>query len=237
MESSINEKNKKNDIVIARYKENISWIDEYYEKYKLNVIIYNKGNLIYKPEIYKNIELINYGRESHTYLKYIIDNYDNLPPLVVFTQGCNKDHITNVDDLINNDLLITASDIPYLSDCKNFRLHQYYGNLELNKDGLTCSEWIKKYIEPDIENYIKNNYFKAKYGACFSIKKEYILSRTKLFYEELFYQLQSLNPEVGHFFERSWYYIFNCHKKINIIQELVKYINLAKSIEKLIKNL
>ena len=64
-------------IVVARYNEDIEWIADN------NKIIYNKGILL---NINNEYLLENIGRESETYLHYIIDNYDNLPDVVVFTQ-------------------------------------------------------------------------------------------------------------------------------------------------------
>lgn len=65
-------------IVVARYNEDISWTS----KYQPNVIIYNKGN--YLP---KSISLPNVGRESHTYLYHIVNNYNNLADRTIFFQG------------------------------------------------------------------------------------------------------------------------------------------------------
>jgi hypothetical protein len=49
------------------------------------------------------------------------------------------------------------------------------------------------------------------WGAIFSIRKEYIRSRPLEYYKKLISQTQLdiLEPESGHFFERSWFYIFN----------------------------
>mgnify|MGYP007000357426 len=51
------------EIVVARYNENINWL----EKYKKISIIYNKGNNDNYLIDYNVINLPNYGRESHTY--------------------------------------------------------------------------------------------------------------------------------------------------------------------------
>jgi len=51
------------------------------------------------------------------------------------------------------------------------------------------------------------------FGASFVIRREMIQLRSKEFYEKLSKQLEvSDSPEVGHYFERSWFYIFNCHR-------------------------
>lgn len=77
---------KKNiEIVIARYKADISWSD----MYKSIRTIYDKGwanENITKIKDESLIKLPNIGRESHTYLHHIVYNYDDLADVTVFTQ-------------------------------------------------------------------------------------------------------------------------------------------------------
>jgi len=69
------------ELVIARYNEDINWLDKVKNK---KITIYNKGIDNIK---YKSIKLENIGRESHTYLTHIIENYDNLSDTTIFSQG------------------------------------------------------------------------------------------------------------------------------------------------------
>jgi len=73
-------------IVVARCYENVDWL--IYDSD--NTIIYNKGD---KLDLPNEVHLENVGREADTYLNYIIDNYYNLPDVVIFTQGKIFDHI------------------------------------------------------------------------------------------------------------------------------------------------
>ena len=70
--------------------ENIQWLLPIIDY----VIIYNKGldNLDYIPKN-KIIKCENIGREGGTYLKHIIDNYNNLDDYTIFIQGKIYDHI------------------------------------------------------------------------------------------------------------------------------------------------
>jgi hypothetical protein len=76
------------EIVIAAHKEDISWSDMY-ESIRT---VYYKGG-VSSPSSNatarrKFIRMANIGRESHTYLSHIVQNYpDNLASLTVFTQG------------------------------------------------------------------------------------------------------------------------------------------------------
>ena len=72
---------EKYEIVIARYNEPIDVWKEFYPI----VTIYNKGKNNLNID---SIELENVGRESHTYLYHIINNWDNLAENTLFTQ-CN----------------------------------------------------------------------------------------------------------------------------------------------------
>ena len=78
-------------IVVARYNENIDWLRPIQEQ----CIFYNKGKELLQ-EVDSQICLENVGRESHTYLRYIIDNYDGFPDVVVFTQARISDHRMNI---------------------------------------------------------------------------------------------------------------------------------------------
>ena len=76
------------EIVVSRYNEELNWLnDEPFSKYP--VICYNKGvNENYKiKNMKKSVKLANVGRESHTYLYHIIQNYDNLADITIFLPG------------------------------------------------------------------------------------------------------------------------------------------------------
>lgn len=105
-------------IVVARYNENISWLNSEMS----NCIIYNKGN---KLDINNEILLENVGRESETYLHYIITNYDNLPDVVVFTQAGISDHVDR--DYVNYLICIKNSAMRN-SKSQNFLTHNDVGN-------------------------------------------------------------------------------------------------------------
>ncbi len=99
--NKLNKSNKSNkintEIVIARYNENLDWLDKIPKDIKIT--IYNKGiNDINRPFI----QLPNIGRESHTYLYHIINNYDNLAEQTIFCQGDSIFHSPGFIDLLFN---------------------------------------------------------------------------------------------------------------------------------------
>jgi hypothetical protein len=90
-------KSVKYEIVVARYNEDLSWLEKIPKNIKIT--IYNKGDVIInninKAQI---IPLPNIGRESHTYIYHIVKNYNNLADTTIFCQG---DSIAHSPDFIN----------------------------------------------------------------------------------------------------------------------------------------
>ena len=85
-----NEKLQDYEIVIAHYNENLDWLAPVAN----HTHVYHKGTDLQPPPslpLYAWDRLPNVGRESHTYLYHIINNYDTLPEITVFLQGDEKD--------------------------------------------------------------------------------------------------------------------------------------------------
>lgn len=88
-------------LVVARYLENIDWL----KPYASQCFIVNKGyleeasedSLVSFPNVVKHE---NIGRESQTYLLFIIKNYHCLPEIVVFTQGKIHDHFSECASIL-----------------------------------------------------------------------------------------------------------------------------------------
>ena len=76
-------------LIVARYNEDLSWLSKVPDTFE--IMIYNKGLPVGIPAStkvpIKVRNLANLGRETDTYLTYIIENYDNLPKQIIFTQG------------------------------------------------------------------------------------------------------------------------------------------------------
>jgi len=96
---TLNGKPTRNDFifVVARYNEDVS----HFLEFKDNIMIYNKGHdnlpLEINRQYIKNCP--NLGREAGTYCNYILDNYDNLPTYMLFTQANPSDHVAFGDNI------------------------------------------------------------------------------------------------------------------------------------------
>jgi hypothetical protein len=91
--------------VIARYKENTNWLSA--RDYLKNGILYNKGedDIVYEGQVIKSSNFPDWGRESETYIRFILENYSSLPPYIVFTQADPFDHspyFLEIMDILNN---------------------------------------------------------------------------------------------------------------------------------------
>ena len=215
--------NKRINLVISRYNENLEWLSEINEE-NFNIIVYNKGindNFIKLPNM-TTINLDNVGRCDHTYLYHIINDYNNLSDITIFLPGsCNIDYkmdkiknlIRYIKEYNNAVFLHTELFNNVKNDLYNFTLDEYVcadiQNKNLNPETkLELSEirpfgkWYEYYFNDIIIHHIT-------YFGIFSVDKRDILQHSKEYYEYLIKQLSnSSNPEVGHYFERAWCAVF-----------------------------
>ncbi len=215
-----NDDKKKREIVVARYNEDLNWCSK---MIKL-ITVYNKGKTIKFIDSYQKIPkniidtpLHNIGRESHTYLYHIINNWDNLSDITLFTQGnLSYEHHPYPVSLYllakNQDITINLFQKGIELDHNKRFIHtgKYNYNLRNGKmrpAKLNFIDWWKKFIYfpfPGEKNILWSH------GAIFSITKELIKSNPKEYYQKLITCIDDHpDPEEGHYFERAWFYIFN----------------------------
>jgi len=205
-------------IIVARYNEDVNWL-----KGATNVIVYNKGNEL--SDMDNVISLPNVGREAHTYLYHIVENYEMLADVTLFTQAKISDHgyPENIDALkerlitpalqkgiSDNFFTIYAGERPGADPDFNLKIRQWLiGSFNVSPssvDKIVYSDWFKQFVNPVYPNPLQ---FYG--GAIFAVSKQRILTRTKEYYQILLSQLETENaPIEAHFLERSWLYVFNC---------------------------
>lgn len=178
-------------LVIAKFNEDISWI----EKIDIPYIIYNKGDF---NENFINIP--NNGREGETYLRYIIENYDNLPENIIFSQGNPFEHSNDFINIINNYNSFKEPLIIGLSD--------WIETEEADSNGCFVQEGSGiKDILPllGINKEITIKTFCT--GAQYIIPNKYILNKPKSWWIHC-YNIYNNNPRSPWIFERIWLDIF-----------------------------
>ena len=87
----LSKKDQMKTIVVAHYKEDLSWIDLYLNQF--NHVVYTKAD----PLATNNIP-VNKGNEASVYFRYIIDHYDKLPDVVAFIHGHQKAYNMKLPD-------------------------------------------------------------------------------------------------------------------------------------------
>lgn len=221
---------KSYNLIVARYNESLDWVNVF-DKFQ----IYNKGEKNLSPFHQKNaIQLPNVGREAHTYLYHIINNYHNLEDILIFCQGSIAGHTyfndprefkknaLEIDEHGFSTNLCNIAGIDYGppgtgDNSGHFTLtFHHHGKLYYSgKDGKPKDASILPYYqlgtwweETTGEPYIRSR--SVFWGATFSVKKEFILKRSLESYMKLFGTLCShKNALEAHFCERAWFNIFN----------------------------
>jgi hypothetical protein len=183
------------DIVIAKYKEDVSWSNQFKTS---RVIIYDKSG-----EDNGFVNLPNFGRESHTYLTHIINNYDNLPDYTCFLQGNPFDHLSvNIED-IERIVLSNFIDLSKIRvDCN---LHYCSHLMNWENEVLPLYDTYQRIFKREYNNF--TFFFGA--GAQFIVSKETILRNTKEVYQNALDTVkESISPIEGYCLERLWPIIF-----------------------------
>lgn len=212
------------NIVISRYNENLSWVnDDSFNKYFITC--YNKGNndnfKINSP--HQVIKLDNVGKCDHTYLYHIVNNYENLSEYIIFLPGSNDVHYKNLKSkhlinhieyykkLVNIGTLIENN---IKNKFYNFTMDHYKttykNNYELNKIMKTEESKIKPYGKWYEHHFNDININCYTWWGIFAISRDIVYQHPKEYYQKFLDELSnSSNPEVGHYIERSWFAIFH----------------------------
>ena len=202
--------NGKNDCVavLARFNEQNHRWKELIERRNLHkVIVYDKG----EDTLPGSIKLKNFGREGHTYLHYIIENYNNLPKEILFSQYDPIDHFycnnifgkspaENMKHFLCSDIYdfmsIRPTDYDLLVRGRYMNWEEYY---PMVMPEINSKEAIKEII-----------LLGANINGVFRVTRKAILRRSIGFYKNAISFLdKGIDPLFGYFFERAWKAIFS----------------------------
>ena len=207
----------KNQIVIALYKENLSWLNNFPKIDNYDIYIYHKDKgipkeieqLLKKENIFYE-ELPNVGRESHTYIHHILKYYNTLPEKIFFTQADPFDHIDKDNKLASNEFFFDKIE-DYFNGKENFKGYgkkHYIWRVGIGNKTEVMERLYAELIEGKLEDHYFNN------GGIFGVNKELILFRGKKFYRQCLKNLEyNKNPMEGFCIERLWTIIFNKNYK------------------------
>lgn len=221
------------DVVVAHYNEELFWIKQLDSKFINKIYIYSKyegkqngyGIRIntlnqkfvdkkYFDELSDKVvykKIVNVGRESESYLRHCVEQYNHLAEHTMFLQGephISLGHINSLLQQFHDGKLNISDNFQYYDGIfLGGHLLDWYGATNLSDYNFYT--WFRTYVDQEIHLI---NGLKAYFGACFGVSKKHIQSRTIEFYQKIIdNELQTRNPEAAHFLERLWFYIFNCH--------------------------
>lgn len=215
------------EFVAARYQENMTQTLRMIPE-GVRLTIYNKGGKFGLPDKARNraekvIPLRNVGREGHTYLHHIVENYDNLADLTIFSQADMNTHVRGPE--AHSYFTCPDASKPWaymrLESVENSTRHTQWSPARAKlPDHITnailqygarrsdtpFSEWWSKFIKLDPPTPRTAQF---SWGGIFSVTRPYIHQYSKGYYKKILKTLsQHPNPEEGHFMERAWSYIF-----------------------------
>lgn len=222
------------EIVIARYNETLEWVHDHpFQHY--DYIVYNKSdnrNFEITSKCTNIIQLPNVGREPHTYLYHIIQNYDNLKDITIFLSG-SIDSPNKYDRAKRLMLEIPTSQSSVLSGffqsttilrgLGGFYVDEYACTNERNRVSHPESKIQVSKLRPYgywyVSTFGDNEHSRfATYNSMFAIRKTDILQHPKSYYEKLIRQIDNhSNPEESHYFERSWEVVFYPLKNVKYV--------------------
>lgn len=215
------------DLVVARYEEDISWVNELPIDSYSQVYIYNKGSdsefSIPKSTV---IPLPNYGRESHTYLYHVIQNYDRLSDVTFFVPGSGwhrddkKKRIERIADYLKtstSSMILGHREENYIKTTYDFSIDTWEVTNEANKKKNSDTTLMPALDRP-LRNWFEKRFPNesitfVSYTGIFAASREDIRKKPKEFYEALFREHLHTNPEVVHYSERLWKNIFSIDDK------------------------
>ena len=191
---------KKKEIVIASYRENLDWVLKLPNDWHVSIY-----NTLGAPREFPargrvTANLPNYGREASQWLAHIVLNYDNLAEFTLFVQADRKHLPEEIDKILN------AESPP--SD--NFR---YVGAPPDNPFG------PPPFLFPQTEQLLKAGWQDTpipctanfQVGAQFYVRKAVVLNRPKDHYERLLAATRDPNPQwsPAHLLEPVWGCVFD----------------------------
>lgn len=193
--------------VLSRYKENNETFCNKLKSYGYSTIVYNK----YQGE---NL-LPNVGRESHTYIHYIINNYNNLPEEILFSQYDPLDHFRRKNYTKQRDDKHISSFVKnYLYDFVTINPKDY--DLYVRKRKINWVKYAEFLFQKSGYEFLdKMVSTSACINGVFRVSKRAILRHDISFYQRALSMLDHhVNPDEGFFFERIWRLIFTDYGRL-----------------------
>lgn len=200
------------DCVVSAYRENLDWLKTYLPG-NPNIIVYSKHKET-SGQFLNTVDLPNVGRCDHSYLYHIVNHYDHLAPVTLFTTASAfaLKHKKAILDMI---ILprIGSKGYKCLGNTSivygDFAIEEYQATSQENKATTNkvalaivrpFSAWWKHYF-PTISLPVR-----VVLSGVFAATREAIHATPLETWQELMKQHEVADScEVGHYMERSWF--------------------------------
>lgn len=196
--------------IISRYNQDLTWLKDYTDDY----VLYDRS----EQPLEGAIIVPNIGTDIYDKFTYIIDNYDNLPDVAIYTKANLFKYITKEEfDLVKDNKTF----MPLLTQTHAVGLPMGFYSKdgmynELNEDAvLILNKPSTKYFDrywkfAKIFNLPNPTYLKFAPGSNYILPKEHILKYPKEFYHLLREILShDIYPGEAQIIERALYYIWS----------------------------
>jgi hypothetical protein len=196
---------KELEVVVAWYTEDLSWIPPAADP---AVTVYSKnGGLGVAPgeRAWRVSQLPNVGREGHTYLRHIVDHYDDLADVTVFLQGDARPHSS--PDVGSAVAALRSRDVQWFLNLGTDRV--------VTMTDFKCPHWTERgrdvtaamYAELFVSAAPRQVAFGA--GALFAVTRAAVRFRSLAFWRRCLQYLEGgVDPVEGYAMERLWPLLF-----------------------------
>lgn len=220
--------NKKLTALISVYEGNYKKIEKECFKLGIEVVLYNNKNNKF------GIPTKNVGVDAYDKIHFIIENYENLPDIILFSTdnmfGDPKKAkkiryiLDNIDILKDRSGFLTGHIYKITEKEVKFTLDKRNG-VEIIKSSIRpFNKWFNKFIDKDTK--VENLYVCKK--STFAVTKDLILKISKKKYEGLIREIEkhSINghdSEVPHYFEMAYVELFCKNDKSLMFHDFKTY--------------
>mmetsp|Transcript_66810 Transcript_66810/g.201701 ORF Transcript_66810/g.201701 Transcript_66810/m.201701 type:complete len:544 (+) Transcript_66810:79-1710(+) len=223
------------DLVVATYSANLDWVDATLRQMPgARLRLYCKGNVSQDPRC---IRMENVGTEEYAYFTHILDNWDNLADITIFTidnmQNAAHYKPTNWECLQGVVQRFNSAEkqgsfhgyhaVSYFPLSGRYDISKYHASAGEEKVDLCrpsaspYGNWYRRFINPSDPWLRRVNCTTASMHGIFAVTKDRIRRHPKSRYSDLLREVElcrGFNAFVaGHYMERSWAPMFEdvCH--------------------------
>lgn len=206
--NNVNNKKDKKHLVMAYCREKINnehlyKMSQLYDK----IFIYSKcGDNLNLSLMMKNIYIIrldNIGSCDYAFMVHIIQHYNNLPEILVFSKPSNLNYYQNPTNTFTYNSLGIGN---FKLDDWNFTNNK---NLKFVKsDYNNLSEWLKFTLGEEYHNWCLKFCKKIQFGGYFMVDSNKITQHSLDVYKCLIFETNNANEELSHHLERTWGLLF-----------------------------